>query len=126
RMYDKIINAPLRFPSFMSAEAKSLLTGLLQRKVGDRLGSGPTDGEEIKSHPFFAGLDWDQVYRKELLSWLRKVLLRLGSIDTSNFDLEFTGEKPVDSVVTTTMSETQRTKAQFSGFTYNADSELEK
>ena len=33
-MYDKILNAPLRFPSFMSAEAKSLLTGLLTRKVG--------------------------------------------------------------------------------------------
>ncbi|CAH0481336.1 unnamed protein product [Peronospora belbahrii] len=29
--------------------------------------------------------------------------------------------KPVDSVVTTTMSETQRNKAQFPGFTYNAD-----
>ena len=46
---------------------------------------------------------------------------RLGSIDTSNFDIEFTAEKPVDSVVTSTMSETQRNKAQFPGFTYNAD-----
>jgi serum/glucocorticoid-regulated kinase 2 len=46
---------------------------------------------------------------------------RLGSIDTSNFDIEFTAEKPVDSVVTTTMTETQRNKAQFPGFTYNAD-----
>ncbi|RHY33012.1 hypothetical protein DYB32_001993 [Aphanomyces invadans] len=119
--YPRIINAPLRFPSFMSAEAKSLLTGLLQRKVR----VGPTDGEEIKSHPFFAGLDWDQVYRKEMTPEF-KPPNRLGSIDTSNFDLEFTGEKPVDSVVTTTMSETQRNKAQFSGFTYNADSELEQ
>ncbi len=42
-------------------------------------------------------------------------------MDTSNFDVEFTAEKPVDSVVTTTMSETQRNKAQFPGFTYNAD-----
>ncbi|KAF0685748.1 Aste57867_22356 [Aphanomyces stellatus] len=125
RMYDKIINAPLRFPSFMSAEAKSLLTGLLQRKVSDRLGSGPTDGEEIKSHPFFAGLDWDQVSRKEITPEF-KPPNRLGSIDTSNFDLEFTGEKPVDSVVTTNLSETQRNKAQFPGFTYNADSEMEK
>ncbi|UIZ26574.1 hypothetical protein KXD40_002359 [Peronospora effusa] len=120
RMYDKILNAPLRFPSFMSAEAKDLLTGLLTRKVSDRLGSGPTDAEEIKSHPFFKGIDWEAVLRKEVQPEF-KPPNRLGSMDTSNFDVEFTAEKPVDSVVTTTMSETQRNKAQFPGFTYNAD-----
>lgn len=120
RMYDKILNAPLRFPSFMSAEAKDLLTGLLTRKVSDRLGSGPTDAEEIKAHPFFRGIDWEAVMRKEVVPEF-KPPNRLGSIDTSNFDIEFTAEKPVDSVVTTTMSETQRNKAQFPGFTYNAD-----
>lgn len=120
RMYDKILNAPLRFPSFMSAEAKDLLTGLLTRKVGDRLGSGPTDAEEIKAHPFFKGIDWEAVARKEIIPEF-KPPNRLGSIDTSNFDVEFTAEKPVDSVVTTTMSETQRNKAQFPGFTYNAE-----
>ncbi|EQC35786.1 AGC protein kinase [Saprolegnia diclina VS20] len=125
RMYDKIINAPLRFPSFMSAEAKSLLTGLLQRKVSDRLGSGPTDGAEIRNHPFFAGMDWDQIYRKETTPEF-KPPNRMGSIDTSNFDLEFTGEKPVDSVVTTNLSETQRNKANFAGFTYNAENEMDK
>ncbi|DAZ94307.1 TPA: hypothetical protein N0F65_012076 [Lagenidium giganteum] len=120
RMYDKILNAPLRFPSFMSAEAKDLLTGLLTRKVSDRLGSGPTDAEEIKAHAFFKGMDWEAIYRKEVVPEF-KPPNRLGSIDTSNFDIEFTAEKPVDSVVTTTMSETQRNKAQFPGFTYNAD-----
>ncbi|TYZ61506.1 hypothetical protein PybrP1_006830 [[Pythium] brassicae (nom. inval.)] len=120
RMYDKILNAPLRFPSFMSAEAKDLLTGLLTRKVGDRLGSGPTDAEEIKAHPFFKGIDWEAVMNKEIVPEF-KPPNRLGSMDTSNFDIEFTGEKPVDSVVTTTMSETQRSKAQFPGFTYNEE-----
>lgn len=120
RMYDKILNAPLRFPSFMSAEAKDLLTGLLTRKISDRLGSGPTDAEEIKAHPFFRGIDWEAVMRKEVVPEF-KPPNRLGSIDTSNFDAEFTGEKPVDSVVTTTMSETQRNKAQFPGFTFNSD-----
>ncbi|CCI44484.1 unnamed protein product [Albugo candida] len=120
RMYDKILNAPLRFPSFMSAEAKDLLTGLLTRKVSDRLGSGPTDAEEIKSHPFFKEVDFEAVYRREVIPEFQPPN-RLGSIDTSNFDLEFTTEKPVDSVVTTTLSETQRNKAQFPGFTYNAE-----
>lgn len=45
----------------------------------------------------------------------------MGSMDTSNFDLEFTTEKAIDSVVTSSLSETQRDKAQFPGFTYDAD-----
>ena len=45
----------------------------------------------------------------------------MGSIDTSNFDLEFTSEKAIDSVVTTSLIETQREKAQFPGFTYEGD-----
>lgn len=120
RMYDKILNAPLRFPAYMSPEAKNLLSGLLQRKVEDRLGSGPDDSASIKNHPFFNGLDWDQVYAKEVTPEF-KPPNRIGSIDTSNFDLEFTTERAIDSVVTTTMSETARDKAQFPGFTYDAD-----
>ena len=38
RMYNKILVAPLRFPSYISPEAKSALQGLLQRAVEDRLG----------------------------------------------------------------------------------------
>jgi hypothetical protein len=26
-----------------------------------RLGAGPSDAEEIKSHPFFKGIEWDKV-----------------------------------------------------------------
>lgn len=120
RMYDKILNAPLRFPAYMSLEAKSLLTGLLQRKVDDRLGSGTDDSESIKRHPFFNGVNWDQLYKKEIIPEF-KPPNRLGSIDTSNFDLEFTSERAIDSVVTTSLSETQREKAQFPGFTYEED-----
>ncbi|CAK4754892.1 unnamed protein product [Aphanomyces euteiches] len=61
-----IIKSPIEFPWFLLAEASSLLAGLLERKVSDRLGSGPTGVKEIKSHPFFAGLDWNQVYDKQV------------------------------------------------------------
>ena len=60
RMYDKILHAELRFrevPSFDSGGAtKSILTHLLKRKVEDRLGSGPTDAQEIIDHPYFGSL----------------------------------------------------------------------
>lgn len=125
RMYDKILNAPLRFPAYMSPEAKSLLTGLLQRKVSDRLGSGLDDSESIKKHAFFQELDWQQVYKKETAPEFQPPN-RMGSIDTSNFDLEFTSERAIDSVVTSSLSETQREKAQFPGFTYEGDDAMEE
>ena len=65
RMYNKILQAPLRMPTHLSEPAKDILTGLLQRKVEDRIGSGATDAEELKSTSFFAVLDFTRVHNKE-------------------------------------------------------------
>jgi serine/threonine protein kinase len=54
----------LKLPSSISNEAKSLLISLLNRNPNRRLGAGPTDGEEIKKHPFFDGIDWDKIYNR--------------------------------------------------------------
>ncbi|XP_005107032.1 ribosomal protein S6 kinase delta-1 [Aplysia californica] len=48
----------LHVPSFVSPEARSLLEGLLTFYPHERLGSGMAGAEEIKAHPFFAGVDW--------------------------------------------------------------------
>lgn len=64
-MYEKILHAKLTFPAFVSTNAKSLLTGLIERDVKKRLGSGIMDAEELKQHPFFSDLDWQKVYNKE-------------------------------------------------------------
>lgn len=65
-MYELILKAPLRFPNFVPPEAQSLLRGLLEREEFKRLGAGPTDAAEIKSHPFFADIDWEKLHRREL------------------------------------------------------------
>lgn len=49
-------------PDSFSKELKSLLEGLLQRDVDKRLGCKGEGAEEVKSHLFFAGIDWHQVY----------------------------------------------------------------
>lgn len=139
RMYDKILHAELRFrevPSFDSGGAtKSILTHLLKRKVEDRLGSGPTDAQEIIDHPYFgslsmpanprhnqpspatiAALDFGAILRKEVEPEF--IPPNKGEADTSSFDAEFTSERPVDSVVVTNMSETQVEKSKFQGFTF--------
>ena len=56
-MYQRIMSDPLVFPPDMPSDARSVMTGLLQRDPSKRLGSG--GGEEIKRHPFFARyIDW--------------------------------------------------------------------
>mmetsp|Transcript_15975 Transcript_15975/g.31802 ORF Transcript_15975/g.31802 Transcript_15975/m.31802 type:complete len:387 (+) Transcript_15975:53-1213(+) len=118
KMYHKILCAPLRFPSYLSDDAKTILRGLLQRKVEERLGSGPGGTDEIKNADFFAKtLDFDRVYRKEYTPEFKPPAGR-SDTDATNFDAEFTTERAVDSVVTTHMSETAKAKSNFSNFTY--------
>nr|XP_032801140.1 beta-adrenergic receptor kinase 2 [Petromyzon marinus]XP_032801141.1 beta-adrenergic receptor kinase 2 [Petromyzon marinus] len=52
----------VELPESFSAELKSLLDGLLQRDVAKRLGCLGTGAVEVKGHPFFAGIDWQQIY----------------------------------------------------------------
>ncbi|KAK2174935.1 hypothetical protein NP493_765g01041 [Ridgeia piscesae] len=52
----------VEFPDSMSPEMRSLLEGLLKRNVEERLGSRGRGALEVKEHPFFKGIDWNQVY----------------------------------------------------------------
>ncbi|GMH97919.1 hypothetical protein TrST_g4424 [Triparma strigata] len=117
KMYHKILCAPLRFPSYLSDNAKEILRGLLQRKVEERLGSGPGGTDEIKAANFFKTLDFDRVMAKEYTPEFKPPAGR-NDTDATNFDLEFTTEKAIDSVVTTHMSETAKQKSNFTDFTY--------
>jgi serine/threonine protein kinase len=49
------------FPGFFSQDAKSLLTGLLNRDPNERFGT-----DQVRSHPFFANIDWKVLERKEM------------------------------------------------------------
>nr|XP_020443572.1 ribosomal protein S6 kinase delta-1 [Monopterus albus] len=48
----------LNIPEFVSEEARSLLQQLLQYNPMERLGAGVGGVDDIKSHPFFARVDW--------------------------------------------------------------------
>uniref|UniRef100_A0A672ZRK3 Ribosomal protein S6 kinase polypeptide 1 n=1 Tax=Sphaeramia orbicularis TaxID=375764 RepID=A0A672ZRK3_9TELE len=48
----------LNIPEFVSEEARSLLEQLLQYNPTERLGAGVGGVDDIKSHPFFAAVDW--------------------------------------------------------------------
>merc|ERR1719150_1976676 len=96
-MYELIQKASLRLPSFLSFQCRDVIKGLLRRDPTQRLGHGPPDADPIKAHPFFTGLDFGKLVRKEIQPPFVPTVK--GATDTSNFDAEFTSEKVVDSVV---------------------------
>ena len=50
----------------MSDEAIDLIVKLLNRDPKQRLGAGPTDSDEIKIHPFFKDINWDDAMQRRL------------------------------------------------------------
>jgi ankyrin repeat protein len=63
-LLNKIGKNRLRLPKYISSNARNLLQGLLCPDYKNRLGfQGPL---QVKSHPFFEGIDWGAVYRREL------------------------------------------------------------
>ena len=53
-------------PASMSDEMKELLTGLLQKDPGSRLGCRGRGSEELKEKAFFRTTNWDDVMDKKV------------------------------------------------------------
>jgi len=98
-MYELILKAPLKFPSFVPNEAQSLLKGLLERDENKRLGGGKDDYKEIQTHPFFAPIDWDKLYAKKITPPFVPEMQKGDDEKAINFDSEFTNEQVRDSIV---------------------------
>jgi len=115
-MYNKIMNDKLTFPPTVSADARTLLTALLERSPQKRL----QEPKLIKQHPYFKGVDWDAIERKEVSPpFVPNVK---GKMDTSQVDAEFLSETPKLSVdKESNLSETLQNN--FAGFTFVNSSE---
>uniref|UniRef100_A0A8C4HQM4 non-specific serine/threonine protein kinase n=1 Tax=Dicentrarchus labrax TaxID=13489 RepID=A0A8C4HQM4_DICLA len=90
-----LIFSKLGMPQFLSLEAQSLLRMLFKRNPANRLGAGPDGVEEIKRHAFFSTIDWNKLYRRELLPPFKPAAGKPD--DTFCFDPEFTAKTPKDS-----------------------------
>ena len=67
KMYELIKNSSVKFPRriTLSEEAKDVIRKLLEKNPKKRLGS-QSGIEEIKSHPFFASIDFNLVEQKKM------------------------------------------------------------
>lgn len=132
KLFERIRKGELQFPSYVTPTAKSLLEGLLRRDPSRRLGSGKSDAEEVKSHPFFLGVDWRAVYDRKTVPPFRPNVTSM--TDVKYFDKEFVDMPTFNSLETP--SGTLRAEAasapspvatsppHFEGFTYVPRSEL--
>jgi serine/threonine protein kinase len=87
-MYRKIMTEKLKFPPQMSEPARTLLEGLLQRDVNERL----KDPVKIKAQSFFAPIDFQLLFEKKIKPpFIPNVH---GEGDVSNVDPVFLKEEP--------------------------------
>ncbi|KAK5165471.1 Serine/threonine kinase [Saxophila tyrrhenica] len=116
-IYDAILADEPLYPIHMPRDSVSILQKLLTREPELRLGSGPTDAQEIMSHAFFRNVNWDDIYHKRVPAPFLPTVK--GRADTSNFDSEFTSVTPVLTPVQSVLS--QAMQEEFRGFSYSAD-----
>ena len=69
-LLNNISNGKLKIPAYLTNEAKDLIREVIfmQLTIRDpskRLGA-KGDAKEVKNHPFFRGIKWDSVMKKEL------------------------------------------------------------
>lgn len=91
-LFDLILHEEIRLPSKLSANAKDILSQLLQKDPRKRLGGGERDGRDVQEHPFFFQMDFDKLYRLEIPAPFVPEIK--AADDTSNFDTMFTSEAP--------------------------------
>jgi serum/glucocorticoid-regulated kinase 2 len=92
KMYELIKNSSVKFPRriTLSEEAKDVIRKLLEKNPKKRLGS-QSGIEEIKSHPFFASIDFNLVEQKKMKAPFVPELTN--DTDVQYFDEEFTNEE---------------------------------
>uniref|UniRef100_A0A3B3HN72 non-specific serine/threonine protein kinase n=1 Tax=Oryzias latipes TaxID=8090 RepID=A0A3B3HN72_ORYLA len=101
-----------------AGHGKDLLKKLLVKDPHKRLGSGPRGAEDIKAHPFFKGLNWEDLAKKQVVAPFKPELKN--ELDVGNFSEEFTGMDPVYSPASTPPS----TDRLFKGYSFIAPSIL--
>ena len=94
RLFELIINSAPRIPPSVDGVARSFLNELLQKNPASRLGSVGTD---IAAHPFFDGIDWDKVAKKEYPPDFIPYVSTPDSVE--NFDDDITSQEPAESYV---------------------------
>ncbi|KAJ3125778.1 Serine/threonine kinase [Nowakowskiella sp. JEL0407] len=114
---DAILDDSIDYPSNLPRDTYNLLQGLLNKNPAKRLGGGKNDAEDIKRHQYFHNCDWKAFMRKEVEPPWKPTIKH--PRDVSNFDKEFTAEKPNLTPVQSTLKPNEQ--MEFKDFSYIAE-----
>lgn len=108
---------PVPLYNHFTPEAKMIITDLLVVEPNKRLGYGSNGTENIKKHPFFKNINWEELYNKKVEpEFVPKIF---NELDLGNFDKFFTNEnvfEPESEV--NNASVLKDNPNEFAGFTY--------
>ncbi|ORX63170.1 kinase-like protein [Hesseltinella vesiculosa] len=116
-IFDAILEDEILYPINMSRHSVSICQRLLTRDPGQRLGAGPNDANDIRAHPFFQGVSWEDMLAKRVPPPFYPTVN--GRLDTSNFDEEFTSERPALTPIAEGLNRAEQ--QEFLQFSYVAD-----
>lgn len=122
KLFERIRRGELAYPPYITDVAKNLLKALLEGDPSKRLGGGPTDGEQVREHLFFSGIDWVAIQQRRVTPPF-KPLISQGS-DVKYFDKAFVDLPVVNSEVAD--GPQLRDVEHFEGFTYQASDLAER
>ncbi|XP_050729377.1 uncharacterized protein LOC127004997 isoform X2 [Eriocheir sinensis] len=91
-VFDSIVNDEVRYPRFLSIEAVAIMRKLLRKHPDRRLGASEKDAEDVKKQQFFRSVCWDDLLQRKVKPPFVPTVT--SPEDVSNFDEEFTLEKP--------------------------------
>ena len=107
------------FNKKISEDAKDLTKKLLTFNPEERLGSGTEGGDNVKNHPFFKDVDWDDVWAKKINPPFVPQLK--SESDLKYFDSSFTDES-IGSLLGKNSLRDRGLSNEYSGFSYLAPS----
>ncbi|KAL8738706.1 MAG: hypothetical protein Q9181_000528 [Wetmoreana brouardii] len=66
KIYEQICEGRVKFPRDIDPDARSLISGLCTVNPTHRLGNLSGGVDRVKSHPFFASIDWESLYYRKI------------------------------------------------------------
>jgi protein-serine/threonine kinase len=122
KLFNTIKTGQVKFPKYLSKEAVDLLQKFFIKDPEARLGSGPNGLNNIKSHPFFASINWDSILAKKIKPPFTPKLK--SPTDTRYIDQEFTTLPLKESIGTGESLDPEQDP--YGGFSYDPSKTNEK
>ncbi|XP_069157905.1 serine/threonine-protein kinase N2 isoform X7 [Procambarus clarkii] len=118
-VFDSIVNDEVRYPRFLSIEAVAIMRKLLRKHPDRRLGASEKDAEDVKKQQFFRSVGWDDLLQRKVKPPFVPTVT--SPEDVSNFDEEFTLEKPALTPPKDPRHLNESDQTLFKDFNYMAD-----